>query len=177
MCIRDSTYSESNGENKNKSGGFNLSGTVPGMLLGAKLGAMVGTPVPIIGNALGMVGGGLVGLVVGQQLNFSKNKSKGTTHSISEGYSDAVTKTINNSESISGDIQNGFALELMKMAESMTERLKTGRNIGMWESIVTYSSDSKIASDIIQGSLYSEIASSVPAVSYTHLTLPTILRV
>lgn len=158
------TYSESNGENKNKSGGFNLSGTVPGMLLGAKLGAMVGTPVPIIGNALGMVGGGLVGLVVGQQLNFSKNKSKGTTHSISEGYSDAVTKTINNSESISGDIQNGFALELMKMAESMTERLKTGRNIGMWESIVTYSSDSKIASDIIQGSLYSEIASSVPEV-------------
>ena len=121
-------------------------------------------PVPIIGNALGLVGGGLIGLVVGQQLNFSKNSSKGTTYSISKGYSDAVTKTISESESISGDIQNGFALELMKMAESMTERLKVGRSIGMWESIVTYSSDSKIASDIIQGSLYSEIASGIPEV-------------
>ena len=52
----------------------------------------------------------------------------------------------------------------MKMAESMTERLKVGRSIGMWESIVTYSSDSKIASDVIQGSLYSEIASGIPEV-------------
>ena len=158
------TVNESNGTNKTKGGGFNLSGAIPGMLLGAKIGAVAGTPVPIIGNALGLVGGGLVGLVVGQQLNFSKNKSKGTTHSISKGYSDAVTKTISSSESISGDIQNGFALELMRMAESMTERLKVGRNIGMWESVVTYSSDSEIASNIIQGSLYSEIASGIPEV-------------
>lgn len=158
------TFNETNGINKNKGSGTNLSGTIPGMLLGAKIGAAAGTPVPIIGNALGMVGGGLIGLVVGQQLNFSKNRSKGTTHSISKGYSDAVTKTISNSESISGDIQNGFALELMKMAESMTERLKVGRSIGMWESVVTYSSDSKIASDIIQGSLYSEITSGIPEV-------------
>lgn len=157
-------YNESNGTNKNKGGGTNLSGAIPGMLIGAKIGTVAGTPVPIIGNALGLVGGGLVGLVVGQQLSFSKNKSKGTTHSISKGYSDAVTKTISSSESISADIQNGFALELMKMAESMTERLKVGRNIGMWESVVTYSSDNKIASEIIQGSLYSEIASGIPEV-------------
>lgn len=158
------TYNESDGTNKNGGGGFGFSGAIPGMLLGAKMGAVAGTPVPLIGNALGLVGGGLVGLVVGQQLNFSNNKSKGTTHSISKGYSDAVTKTISNSESISADIQNGFALELMKMAEAVTERLKIGRNIGMWESVVTYSSDSKIASDIIQGSLYSEIASGIPEV-------------
>lgn len=157
-------FNETNGENKSKSGGMNLSGALPGMLLGAKIGTVAGTPLPIIGNALGAVGGGLVGLVVGQQLSFNKSKTKGTTHSISKGYSDAVSNTISNSESISGDIQNGFALELMKMAESMTERLKVGRNIGMWESVVSYSSDSKIASDIIQGSLYSEIASGVPEV-------------
>lgn len=158
------TFNETKGTNKNKGSGINLSGAIPGMLIGAKIGAVAGTPVPIIGNALGLVGGGLIGLIVGQQLNFSKNKSKGTTYSISKGYSDAVTKTISDSESISGDIQNGFALELMKMAEAMTERLKVGRSIGMWESIVTYSSDSKIASDIIQGSLYSEIASGIPEV-------------
>ena len=103
-------------------------------------------------------------MIVGQQLNFNHNTSKGTSHSISKGYSDAVTKTINMSESISRDIQNGFAIELMKMAENMIERLKVGRSIGMWESVVTYSSDSKIASDIIQGSLYSEIASGIPEI-------------
>lgn len=157
-------FNETNGENKSKSSGMNLSGALPGMFLGAKIGGVAGTPLPIIGNALGVVGGGLVGLVVGQQLSFNKSKTKGTAHSISKGYSDAVSNTISNSESISCDIQNGFALELMKMAESMMERLKVGRNIGMWESVVSYSSDSKIASDIIQGSLYSEIASGVPEV-------------
>lgn len=158
------TSNETNGENKSKSSGINFSGALPGALLGAKIGAVAGTPLPIVGNALGAIGGGLIGLVVGQQLNFSHNKTSGTTHSISKGYSDAVTKTISSSESISGDIQNGFAIELMKMAETMTERLKVGRSIGMWESVVTYSSDSKIASDIIQGSLYSEIASGIPEV-------------
>lgn len=157
-------FNETNGKNKSKSSGMNLSGALPGMLLGAKIGGVAGTPLPIIGNALGAVGGGLVGLVVGQQLSFNKSKTKGTAHSISKGYSDAVSNTISNSESISCDIQNGFALELMKMAESMMERLKVGRNIGMWESVVSYSSDSERASDIIQGSLYSEIASGVPEV-------------
>ena len=158
------TYNETNGTNKNKGSGINVSGAIPGMLLGAKLGAVAGTPVPGIGNALGAVGGGLIGLVVGQQLNFNRDKSKGETQSISKGYSDAVTKTISDNKSISGDIQNGFALELMKMAESMTERLKVGRSIGMWESVVTYSSDSEIASNIIQGGLYSEIASGIPEI-------------
>lgn len=155
------TVNETNGENKSKSNGLNISGALPGALLGAKIGAVAGTPVPFIGNAIGAIGGGLIGLIVGQQLNFNKNKTKGTTHSISHGYSDAVTNTISNSQSISGDIQNGFAIELMNMAESMIERLKIGRSIGMWESVVTYSSDSKLASDIIQGSLYSEIASDI----------------
>ena len=50
------------------------------------------------------------------------------------------------------------------MAESTIERLKIGRNIGMWETVISYSSDSKLAMDIIQGSLYSEIASEVPEI-------------
>lgn len=151
--------SETHGENKSKSGGFNLSGALPGMLAGAAIGSAVGTPVPIIGNAIGLIGGGIIGLVAGQQLNFNKGSSKGTSHSITEGYSDAISNTVNSGNSISADIQNGFALDLMKMAESMTERLKVGRNIGMWESVISYSSDSKIASDVIKGSLYSEMAS------------------
>lgn len=154
------TFNETNAENNNTSKGISLSGALPSALIGAA----AGSAVPIVGNAVGLIGGGLIGLIVGQQLNFNYNTSKGTSHSISKGYSDAVTKTINMSESISRDIQNGFAIELMKMAENMIERLKVGRSIGMWESVVTYSSDSKIASDIIQGSLYSEIASGIPEI-------------
>lgn len=90
----------------------------------------------------------------------SQNETEGKSESVS----DAISKTITENESISGDIQNGFAIELMKMAESMVERLKIGRNIGMWETLVSYSSDSKLAMDIIQGSLYSEIASEVPEI-------------
>lgn len=156
--------SEMNGENKSKGKGKNLSGAIPGMIAGATTGAVLGTPIPIIGNAVGIVAGGLVGLIAGQQLNFNKNSSSGKSHSITEGYSDAVTQAVNEGESLSLDIQNGFAIELMKMAETMTDRLKVGRSIGMWETVISYSSDSEMASRIIQGSLYSEIASGIPEI-------------
>ena len=90
----------------------------------------------------------------------SQTETEGKSESVSE----AISNTINENKSISGDIQNGFAIELMKMAESRIERLKIGRNIGMWETVISYSSDSKLAMDIIQGSLYSEIASEVPEI-------------
>ena len=90
----------------------------------------------------------------------SQTETEGKSESVSE----AISITINDNKSISGDIQNGFAIELMKMAESTIERLKIGRNIGMWETVISYSSDSKLAMDIIQGSLYSEIASEVPEI-------------
>ncbi len=153
-------YNETNGENISKQKGMNVSGALPL----AAAGAAIGSVIPGVGTLVGAVGGGLIGLFVGKQLGFNSSKTKGTTYSISQGYSDAVTETISSSESISADVQNGFAVELMKMAESMVERLKVGRSIGMWNSVVTYSSDSKMASDIIKGSLYSEIASGVPEV-------------
>lgn len=154
------SFNEANGENFNKQIGMNVSGAVPL----AAAGAAIGSIVPGVGTLAGAVGGGLIGLFVGKQLGFNASKTKGTTHSISEGYSDAVTETINKSESISVDIQNGFAVELMKMSESMVERLKIGRSIGMWKSVVTYSSDSEVAGEIIKGSLYSEMASGLPEV-------------
>ena len=157
-------YHETDGTYKNKGPGTNLSGALPMAAIGVTVGAAIGTPIPIIGNAIGAIGGGIVGLIVGKQLNFSKSKSKGESHSISKGYSDAVTSTISENQSISGDVQNGFALEMMKMAESLIERLKIGRNIGMWESVVSFSSDSEIASKIIQGSLYNNMASGVPEI-------------
>lgn len=157
-------YNETDSKNVNKNRSFNVLGALPGAAAGVAVGATIGTPIPIIGNIVGGIGGGIVGLIVGKQLSFNRSKTTGTSHSISEGYSDAVTHTINENQSISGDVQNGFALEMMKMAESLIERLKIGRNIGMWESVVSFSSDSEIASKIIQGSLYNNIASGVPEI-------------
>ena len=146
------TNTESRNETIGKSDGQSTGVSAAPLL--ALAGAAIGSAIPGVGT---VIGGG-IGAMIGSAFNASK--TKGTNHS----YSEAISKTINENESISGDIQNGFAIELMKMAESTIERLKIGRNIGMWETVISYSSDSKLAMDIIQGSLYSEIASEVPEI-------------
>lgn len=144
-------------EGEAKNGGINVSGTLPGALAGAGVGALAGGPV-------GAILGGLAGLFVGKQVNFNKGKtkSKGKSHVETISYSDAVSESISQSGSLAFDVQNGYALELIQMADTVIERLKTGRSIGMWNMTVSYSSDSKMVRDIIQGSLYSEIASGDP---------------
>lgn len=154
------SYNEANGENVNRSRGMNTSGALPLAAVGAGIGSII----PGVGTVVGAVGGGLIGLLVGKQIGFNSSTSKGTSHTITKGYSDAVTETISHGESISGDIQNGFALELMKMADTMIDRLKIGRSIGMWNSVATFSSDSEMAYNIIKGSIYSQIASGLPDV-------------
>ena len=152
------THSDTDGTQNSKTGGIGMSGVIPG----AAVGAVVGSIVPGIGTLAGAIGGGMIGLISG--VNFNSSRTKGTSHTESNGYSDAVTHTVSSNQSISGEIQNGFAIELMKMSENMAERLKAGRSIGMWESVITYSSDSEMVSKIIQGSLYSEIASEDPEI-------------
>ena len=107
---------------------------------------------------------GLSGGIMGMMLGLNFNKAHGTSHSVSSGYSDAFQKTISENQSVSFDMQNGFAVELMKMADTAVERLKTGRSIGLWESVVSYSSDNALAERIIRGSLYSEMASGIPEI-------------
>lgn len=154
------TYNEADGTHKSTQKGVSFSGALPM----AAAGAALGTIVPGVGNVIGAIGGGLIGLIVGKQLSFSNSSTKGSSKTISKGYSDAVTTAISENESISSDVQNGFALEMMQMAESLIERLKIGRNIGMWEAVVSYSSNSEIASKIIQGSLFNNIASGIPEI-------------
>ena len=153
-------HHDSSSKDVHKTHGVNVSGAIPL----AATGAAIGSIIPGVGTAVGAIGGGLIGLIAGKQLNFSKSTTSGEAYSISDGYSDDVTYTISQNKSISGDVQNGFAIELMKMAESVVERLKIGRNIGMWESVITYSSDSELASKIIKGSLYREVAASISEV-------------
>ncbi|MCM1991321.1 ATP-binding protein [Oceanirhabdus seepicola] len=158
--------SNTQGKGTSRTNGFNVNLGIPGMLIGAKMGTIAGSGIPIAGNIIGAVGGGIVGLIVGMQLNsnhsktHSKNTSNTTGKAITESYSKAISKSITNGGSVALDIQNGYALELMQLAENAKDRLKIGSNIGLWETTISYSADSSIARDIIQGCMYSEIASA-----------------
>lgn len=160
------SHTEQNGTSDvtgtSRSSGMQFSAALPGMAAGAMAGATLGTPIPVIGNIVGAIGGGLVGLIAGKQIGLNRGKTKSKSHAVTSSYSDAVSEAINKSGTISGEVQNGYAIELMKMAQTMTDRLKVGRSIGMWESVVTYSSDSSLVRDVIQGGLYGEIASGIP---------------
>ena len=162
------TEAEGTQISKGSTTGGNVSGALLGAASGMAIGAAVGTPIPVIGNFLGGGAGALIGLIVGSQLSFThsrtKSKSKSKTNSSTDGFSDAIAKSINSNQSISSEVQNSLAIELMEMADKAVQRLKAGRGIGMWKSVTSFSSDSEVASKIIQGSLYSEIASGIPEV-------------
>lgn len=153
------THSESDGTTKTITKTSGMNGVIPAALAGTAVGGIAGG---LPGAIIGGVGSGLVAMISG--INFSRSKGTSESHTISDSYSEAISNSVNKNESISGDIQNGFALELMKMCESILERCKTGRNIGMWETVISYSAESEIASEIIKGSIYSEMASPIPEI-------------
>lgn len=74
--------------------------------------------------------------------------------------SSSLAKAIGSSETISSDIQNGFALELMSFCDKAIERLKQGQSIGMWGTAIAYSADSTIAANLIKSCLSGELAKS-----------------
>ena len=91
-------------------------------------------------------------LVAGGGASYSYNKSKG------KNWSTGISETISKNDTISGDVQNSFALELMEYAEEGIERFRLGQTSGMWKTVITYSSDSILARNLIQSSLSGEIA-------------------
>lgn len=156
---RSSNYSETSSEantatdTKNNIDGQVIGGT--GAAGGAVAGALLGTfvfpgPGTMAGTAIGgAVGGGLgsaIGAIVG----------KGNSHS--EGYSTSVSKAIFDGKTISGDIQNGFALELMNFADNAIERLKGGQNNGIWQTAIVYSAESSISRNVIRACLSGELS-------------------
>lgn len=70
--------------------------------------------------------------------------------SASQNYSKTITDAVNRNEGIASDIQNGFALELMDYVDHAITRLRQGLNNGMWETVISYSADSKMVAGIIQ---------------------------
>lgn len=151
---RSSSYSETTSHSTNVNDGKSSVAGQVATGLGATIGGVIGSIIPVVGTAVGALVGGGLGTIIGSVLG------SGKTHS--EGYSDSVSKAITNGESISGDIQNGFALELMNYTDKAIERLKSGQNNGVWQTAITYSADSDISRNIIKACLCGELSKPDP---------------
>lgn len=111
--------SESTGTSDGKNSVAGQVGGGSGASVGAAAGALVGTfLLPGLGTAAGTAIGGAVGGGLGTIIG--NIVGKGKTHS--DTYSKSVSDTITNGDTISGDIQNGFALELMNYADNAISR-------------------------------------------------------
>lgn len=156
---RSSGYSETEAQSHNVNDGKNSVAGPIGSGIGSIIGSVAGTVIgsivlpgmgTLIGSGIGgSVGGGL-GTVIGNLVG------QGKTHS--EGYSQAITKAISDGMTVSGDIQNGFALELMSYADNAIERLKGGQNSGIWQTAITYSAEKEISRNIICACLCGELS-------------------
>ena len=98
----------------------------------------------------------------GPYAGVSNSRSISKNHSESDSISKAKSFSETEGQSVSLDIQNGFAIEMIKITETILERLRIGLNIGMWETLTTYSSDDELVTKLIGGKLYSEISSNLP---------------
>ena len=149
---KNTTEGTSSSDSKNSIAGQVGAGT--GAAVGTVAGGILGSVVPVVGTMLGagvggVIGGGL-GTIIGNVVGQGKSHTEGYTTSISEAISDGKT--------ISGDIQNGFALELMNYADCAIERLKAGQNNGIWQTAIVYSADTKIGRNVIQACLSGELS-------------------
>ena len=160
---RSSSYSETNTRTDTVNDGKNsiapAIGQGAGMAAGAGVGAIIGNIlVPVIGAGAGAAVGAAVvgglGTVIGNIIGGGK------THS--EGYSDSVAKAITDGETVSADIQNGFALELMNYADKSIERLKGGQSNGIWQTAIAYSAGSAVSRNIIKACLCGELSKPDP---------------
>lgn len=97
-------------------------------------------------------------------LSCNKSSSKTTTdsYSSSSNYSKTITDAINQNEGISSDVQNGFALEMINYADKAIERFRQGKSNGMWETVISYSANSKLVAGIIQACISGEVAKPNP---------------
>lgn len=156
---RSSNYAKTTAETENHGDSQNsIAGAVGsgvGSTVGTAAGAIIGTVVlpglgTMIGTGIGGAVGGGLGTVIGNIMG------KGRSHS--EGYSKAITEAITDGQTISGDIQNGFALELMNYADNAIERLKGGQNNGIWQTAIAYSAENVISRNIIRACLSGELS-------------------
>jgi len=94
----------------------------------------------------------------GFALMFSENESETISKSIIIG--ETISDSHSQSESLSVEQQNGYALELEKITDSLIERMIEGFNSGFWETAITFATKDKITSDILGGSFIGELSNS-----------------
>ncbi|EEX38494.1 Type IV secretory pathway, VirB4 components [Vibrio metschnikovii] len=123
-------------------------------------GHSVGSTGGLIGAGIGYTfagaGGAIVGFILGNTVNYSHNRSKTETESTSKGKTE--TSSENQSRSISIEQQNGYAVELEKIADQYIERLIQGFGSGYWETSITFATQDKISSDILAGTFAGELS-------------------
>ncbi|MCB1614513.1 MAG: DUF87 domain-containing protein, partial [Pseudomonadales bacterium] len=86
----------------------------------------------------------------------SHNRSKSETESKSKGKTESYSE--NRSSSISFEQQNGYAVELEKIADQYIERMIQGFSSGYWETSITFATQDKISSDILAGTFAGELS-------------------
>lgn len=148
------TINETNSSSNTKNSIAGQVGSGTGAAIGTATGVVLGSIIPGAGTMLGAVLGGAVGGGLGTIIGNIVGKGKSHT----EGYSKSVSEAISDGNTISGDIQNGFALELMNYADSAIERLKGGQNNGIWQTAIVYSAETTIARNVIQACLNGELS-------------------
>lgn len=126
-----------------------------GAAVGAAVGALAGT---FLAPGLGTVAGTTLGGAVGGGLGTVIGNIAGKGKSHAEGYSESVSRAITEGKTVAGDIQNGFAIELMNYADSAIERLKGGQNNGIWQTAIVYSAGSEVARNMIRACLSGELS-------------------
>ena len=156
---RSSSYAKTSSETENHGDSqSSIAGAVGsglGSAVGTAAGAIIGTVVlpgfgTMIGTGIGGAVGGGLGTIIGNIMG------RGKSHS--EGYSKAISEAITDGQTISGDIQNGFALELMNYADNAIERLKAGQNNGIWQTAIAYSAENTVSRNIIRACLSGELS-------------------
>lgn len=93
---------------------------------------------------------------VGVGGTYSHNWSNTKTENTSRGKS--VTFSNQQSRSLSIELQNGYALELEKIADQYIERMIQGFGSGYWETSITFATRDKIASDVLAGTFAGELS-------------------
>lgn len=179
---RSSTYSKNIAESLTSGDTeMNIAGPVgggAGATVGVAVGAFLGCFVlpgigAAAGAAIGGAMGGSLGTLIGSLAGMGKSHSEGISQSISE----AITA----GETISSDIQNSFALELMDYADNAIERLKGGQNNGVWQTAIAYSAESPLSRNIIRACLCSELskldAKKLPMLAFEPKATPEVLSI
>lgn len=177
ICIKDAAFAVSkknisNSENYTKTNSktdqYNENPILP--QVGQGSGALIGA---VIGGTFGLGGGTAIGAGIGGFIGSSLGGVIGTVISQgkSKSFSESVSEAISNGKTISHDIQNGFALELMQYSNQSIERLKKGQNNGFWQTAITYSAENESTQKIIQACLCGELSrcddEKLPMVSFS----------